>query len=173
MQIRDFLDALQVEGSQDYLLATVLEGRAAGRGPVAAGRCARVWGQQPADGPSPGPAGLHGHGGAVGGRRARVRRALWGRATAGGLRRRPCGRGSGGNGKAAGPARHCAGGPLRIRGRSAGRPGPTASVAAPLRRSWRRSPAVRRRISSSSPGPTPTIWIASRPSCKSLPPTWA
>ena len=31
MQIRDFLDALQVEGSQDYLLATVLEGEQQGR----------------------------------------------------------------------------------------------------------------------------------------------
>ena len=30
MQIRDFLDALQVEGSQDYLLATVLEGEQQG-----------------------------------------------------------------------------------------------------------------------------------------------
>ena len=30
MQIRDFLDELQVEGSQDYLLATVLEGEQQG-----------------------------------------------------------------------------------------------------------------------------------------------
>ncbi|MBD9242265.1 MAG: hypothetical protein EGQ64_08270, partial [Ruminococcaceae bacterium] len=30
MQIRDFLDALQVEGLQDYLLATVLEGEQQG-----------------------------------------------------------------------------------------------------------------------------------------------
>lgn len=51
----------------------------------------------------------------------RVCRALWGRAPAGGLRRRPCGRGSGGNGKTAGSARHRTGGPPRIRGRFAGR----------------------------------------------------
>ena len=31
MQIREFLDALQVEGEQDYLLATVLEGEQQGR----------------------------------------------------------------------------------------------------------------------------------------------
>lgn len=173
MQIRDFLDALQVEGSQDYLLATVLEGEQQGAALLLRGGVPVFGGSSLLTAHLPALQACTATGVLSVGGVPVFAELLWGRATAGGLRRRPMW-----------PVAVVEMAKLldlpSLRWRTAantrtlcGPPGPTASVAAPLRRSWRRSPAVRRRISSSSPGPTPTIWIASRPSCKSLPPTWA